>query len=150
MHRMSIILMFFARVCKHYQAVMHVEFIVIFAYLFKENKSYSIHPLMLRHCMSLSRLAQYYLKNLLQISNTNIKKGPNTFSHQQNFASSIERYRYNYYQIYLYIYIQIDSVYFFTYVVPWATLHFFFFKEPFDIQNTFFLRKRKGRKSDIN
>jgi hypothetical protein len=44
MHRVSIILLFFVRVCKCYQAAMHVEFIVIFVYLFQENKSYGNKP----------------------------------------------------------------------------------------------------------
>ncbi len=43
-HRVRITLMFFVRACKYYQATMHVEFVVIFVYLFQENKSYGVKP----------------------------------------------------------------------------------------------------------
>jgi hypothetical protein len=43
-HRVSVLSMIFVRVCKYYQAIMHVEIIVIFVYLFQENKSYGNTP----------------------------------------------------------------------------------------------------------
>ncbi len=43
-HRVSILLMIFAYVCKYYQAVMRIEINVIFVYLFQENKSYGNKP----------------------------------------------------------------------------------------------------------
>jgi hypothetical protein len=43
-HRVSILSMIFVCVRKYYQAVMHVEIIVIFVYLFQEYKSYGNKP----------------------------------------------------------------------------------------------------------